>query len=136
MTELYLACFRHNVGSNIGWPGFNGKGYTTNVDQAHVVIWQHKRKLDIKVLNFNNIVVNKERLKKMSNFTEAYIPSFGYGWYNESISYDALTGVHKNLYVKTDQKATNGNQRTDNSSNPSGYRVRAGFVDPKSDKRF
>ena len=47
----------------------------------------------------------------MSNFTEAYIPSFGYGWYNESISYDALTGVHKNLYVKTDQKATNGNQR-------------------------
>ena len=75
-------------------------------------------------------------LKKMSNFTEAYIPSFGYGWYNESISYDALTGVHKNLYAKTDQKATNGNQRTDNSSNPSGYRVRAGFVDPKSDKRF
>ncbi len=67
---------------------------------------------------------------------EAYIPSFGYGWYNESISYDALTGVHKNLYAKTDQKATNGNQRTDNSSNPSGYRVRAGFVDPKSDKRF
>jgi len=120
MTELYLACFRHNVGSNIGWPGFNGKGYTTNVDQAHVytleqaqvawdnarsidqpiavhhvrkhivwkvdyqyipsisqiddpyikyvaldVIWQHKRKLDIKVLNFNNIVVNKERLQKM-----------------------------------------------------------------------
>ena len=40
----------------------------------------------------------------MSNFTEAYIPSFGYGWYNESISYDALTGVHKNLYAKTDQK--------------------------------
>ena len=37
MTELYLACFRHNVGSNIGWPGFNGKGYTTKVDQAHVV---------------------------------------------------------------------------------------------------
>ena len=72
----------------------------------------------------------------MSNFTEAYIPSFGYGWYNESICYDALTGVHKNLYAKTDQKATNGNQRTDNSSNPSGYRVRAGFVDPKSDKRF
>ncbi len=67
---------------------------------------------------------------------EAYIPNFGYGWYNESISYDALTGVHKNLYAKTDQKATNGNQRTDNSSNPSGYRVRAGFVDPKSDKRF
>ena len=29
------------------------------------VIWQHKRKLDIKVLNFNNIVVNKERLQKM-----------------------------------------------------------------------
>lgn len=50
--------------------------------------------------------------------------------------YSHITGVHKNLYAKTDQKATNGNQRTDNSSNPSGYRVRAGFVDPKSDKRF
>ena len=35
----------------------------------------------------------------MSNFTEAYIPSFGYGWYNESISYDALTGVHK-IYMQ------------------------------------
>lgn len=65
-----------------------------------------------------------------------YIPGFGYGWYNESISYDALTGVHKNMYAKTDQKATNGNQRTDNSSNPSGYRVRAGYVDPTSDTRF
>lgn len=65
-----------------------------------------------------------------------YVPGFGYGWYNESISYDALTGVHKNMYAKTDQKATNGNQRTDNSSNPSGYRVRAGFVDPTSDTRF
>lgn len=35
----------------------------------------------------------------MSNFTEAYIPSFGYGWYNESISYDALTGVDRKSVV-------------------------------------
>ena len=53
MTELYLACFRHNVGSNIGWPGFNGKGYTTHVDQAHVytleqaqVAWDNARSID------------------------------------------------------------------------------------------
>jgi hypothetical protein len=53
MTELYLACFRDNVGSNIGWPGFNGKGYTTNVDQAHVytleqaqVAWDNARSID------------------------------------------------------------------------------------------
>ncbi|ENW81282.1 hypothetical protein F909_02573 [Acinetobacter sp. ANC 3929] len=65
-----------------------------------------------------------------------FVPGFGYGWYNESISYDALTGQHKNMYAKTDQKATNGNTRTDNSSNPSGYRVRAGFVDPTADTRF
>ena len=53
MTELYLACFRHNVGYNIGWPGFKGKGYTTNVDQAHVytleqaqVAWDNARSID------------------------------------------------------------------------------------------
>ncbi|ENX05787.1 MULTISPECIES: hypothetical protein [Acinetobacter] len=65
-----------------------------------------------------------------------YVPKIGYGWYNESISYDALTGKHKNMYAKTDQKATNGNIRTDHSSNPDGYRVRAGFVDPTTDNRF
>ncbi|MGN5765668.1 hypothetical protein ACNQO6_15135 [Acinetobacter calcoaceticus] len=65
-----------------------------------------------------------------------YVPKIGYGWYNESISYDALTGQHKNMYAKTVQKATNGNTRTDNSSIPEGYRVRAGFVDPTTDARF
>lgn len=64
------------------------------------------------------------------------LPDLGYGWYNESISYDGFNGLHKNMQVKTEQKATNGNQRTKSDSNPSGYRVRAGYVDDINDTRF
>lgn len=34
--RFYLACFRDNVGSNVSFHCFNGKGYSTNIDKAHV----------------------------------------------------------------------------------------------------
>jgi hypothetical protein len=35
-NRFYLACFRDNVGSNVGFHRINGNGYTTNVKEAHV----------------------------------------------------------------------------------------------------
>ncbi len=75
----------------------------------------------------------------MSNFTEAYIPSFGYGWYNGSISYDALTGVqHKNRYMQKQIKkllmATN--EKNIIQVTQVGMVLEQGLFDPKSDKRF
>jgi hypothetical protein len=67
----------------------------------------------------------------------AYIPGYGYGWYNESISYDALTGTHYNLFAKSSQTNRRGvPARSNQSNNPAGYRVRAGYVDPISDPTF
>ena len=34
-NRFYLACFRDNVGSNVGFHRVNGKGYTTNIEEAH-----------------------------------------------------------------------------------------------------
>jgi len=34
--RFYLACFRDNVGSNVGWHCKDGKGYSTDVSKAHV----------------------------------------------------------------------------------------------------
>lgn len=33
--RFYLACFRDNVGSNVGWHCIDGKGYSTDVSKAH-----------------------------------------------------------------------------------------------------
>lgn len=63
-------------------------------------------------------------------------PDLGYGYYNESISFDSLTGVHKNLLVKTSQTSNKGLSRATQSSNPSGYRARAGYVDKISDTNY
>ena len=35
-NKFLLACFRDNVGSNVGFHCINGKGYSTNIDLAHV----------------------------------------------------------------------------------------------------
>lgn len=35
-NRFYLACFRDNVGSNVGFHCLNGAGYSTNLDNAHV----------------------------------------------------------------------------------------------------
>lgn len=35
-NRFYLACFRDNVGSNMGFYAANGIGYTTNIDRAQV----------------------------------------------------------------------------------------------------
>jgi hypothetical protein len=34
--KFYLACFRDNVGSNVSFHCIDGKGYSTNIDKAHV----------------------------------------------------------------------------------------------------
>lgn len=65
-----------------------------------------------------------------------YIPKTGYGWYNESISYDALSSQHKNMHTKTEQKANTGNTRTENSNTSESYRAKAGFMDPSTDTKF
>ncbi|CAD9194537.1 hypothetical protein [Acinetobacter bohemicus] len=35
-NRFYLACFRDNVGSSVGWHCIDGRGYSTNIDKAHV----------------------------------------------------------------------------------------------------
>lgn len=35
-NRFYLACFRNNVGSNVGFHCKDGQGYSTNIDLAHV----------------------------------------------------------------------------------------------------
>lgn len=35
-NRFYLACFRDNVGSNVSFHCVDGKGYSTNIDKAHV----------------------------------------------------------------------------------------------------
>ena len=51
--------------------------------------------------------------------------------FNESISYDATTGRHKEMRVTTIQERTCGvgEPRTTSAYQPNGYRARAGFVD-------
>ncbi len=51
--RFYLACFRDNVGSNVGFHRKDGKGYTTNVEEAHVYTreeaqraWNSGREID------------------------------------------------------------------------------------------
>lgn len=34
--KFYLACFRDNVGSNVSFHCVDGKGYSTNIEKAHV----------------------------------------------------------------------------------------------------
>lgn len=76
MTGFYLACFRDNVGSNIGWHGLNGKGYTTNVDQAHIytleqaqIEWDNARSID------QPIAVHHVRKNIIWKVDYQYIPS-------------------------------------------------------------
>lgn len=49
--------------------------------------------------------------------------------FNESISYDLLTGIHKEMLVRTIQNSTCGKYRELPGYNSAGFRVRAGFVD-------
>ena len=35
-NRFYLACFRDNVGSNVAFHAFNGMGYVTDIDKAHI----------------------------------------------------------------------------------------------------
>ena len=51
--RFYLACFRDNVGSNVGFHRKDGKGYTTNFEEAHVYTreeaqraWDSGREID------------------------------------------------------------------------------------------
>lgn len=34
-NRFYLACFRDNVGANVGFHAIDGKGYVTDIDKAH-----------------------------------------------------------------------------------------------------
>ena len=73
---------------------------------------------------------------------KVYIPSFGYGYYNESISYDVLTkdlltGSNHKMGVATKQKESRtGAIRQQDSGDVLGKRARAGYVDSPSDPRF
>ncbi|WP_352311038.1 hypothetical protein [Psychrobacter sp. W2-37-MNA-CIBAN-0211] len=85
-------------------------------------------------LNAHSATVPAEAFSRAN--CKVYIPTLGYGWYNESISYDALTGQHR-MGVATDQKATNRNaSRNTDSGNLLGRRARAGYVDNSSDSTF
>lgn len=51
--RFYLACFRDNVGSNVGWHCKGGRGYSTDVAKAQVYTleeaqkaWEHAREFD------------------------------------------------------------------------------------------
>ena len=51
--RFYMACYRDNVGSNVGFHAIDGKGYTTDVRKAHVYTleeaqraWEHGRDID------------------------------------------------------------------------------------------
>ncbi len=85
-------------------------------------------------LNANSATVAAEAFSRGN--CKVYIPSYGYGWFNESISYDALTGQHT-MGVSTNQKATNRNTlRNRDTGNLRGYKARAGYVDNPSDPTF
>ena len=52
-NRFYLACFRDNVGSSVSFHCLDGKGYSTNIDNAHVYTleeaqqeWETGRKYD------------------------------------------------------------------------------------------
>jgi len=52
-TDFFIACFRDNVGSNVGWHSKDGRGYTTDIDKAHVYsleeaqrAWDRAREFD------------------------------------------------------------------------------------------
>lgn len=73
---------------------------------------------------------------------DATIPTQGYGKFNESVSYDldvdlnssSLLAKH-NMVVTTSQKNNcNTDMRGHSTSNPSGYRARAGYVDRMDSK--
>ncbi|MBP2604533.1 hypothetical protein [Acinetobacter calcoaceticus] len=68
-----------------------------------------------------------------ANCTFAW-PGMGSGYFNESISYDALTGSH-NMSATTSQIANNSNTRGKTGYQPNGYRAYAGYTDPFSDTR-
>lgn len=63
---------------------------------------------------------------------EAYIPSFGWKLFNESVSYDAFKGKHY-MGVVSKQKRQNNHKitRQADSGNHYGYRARAGFEDDR-----
>lgn len=51
--RFYLACFRDNVGSNVGFHAIDGLGYTTDITKAHVYnkeqaqrAWENAREYD------------------------------------------------------------------------------------------
>lgn len=53
VNRFYLACFRDNVGSNVGFHGVDGAGYYTDLSRAHVYSldeaqksWEHAREYD------------------------------------------------------------------------------------------
>lgn len=63
-------------------------------------------------------------------------PGLGYGYYNESVSFDLTTGNHKmGVATKQKEKLTNVTRQKD-SGNVVGKRARAGYVDDSNDKRF
>lgn len=43
-NQFYLACFRDNVGSNVSFHCKDGKGYSTNIDKAHVYTLEEAQK--------------------------------------------------------------------------------------------
>lgn len=52
-NKFYLACFRDNVGENVGFHAIDGKGYVTDVDKAHLYTleeaqraWENGREYD------------------------------------------------------------------------------------------
>lgn len=43
-NRFYLACFRDNVGSNVSFHCIDGKGYSTNIDKAHIYTLEEAQK--------------------------------------------------------------------------------------------
>lgn len=43
-NNFYLACFRDNVGSSVSFHRKDFKGYTTNIDEAHIVCLEEAQK--------------------------------------------------------------------------------------------
>lgn len=76
MTGFYLACFRDNVGSNIGWHGLNGKGYTTNVDKAHIYTLEQAQREWANARSFDQpIAVDHVRQNIIWKVDYQYIPT-------------------------------------------------------------
>lgn len=66
----------------------------------------------------------------------AYIPTFGYGKYNESISYDLLTGDHRMGVASKQKESRTGVIRQRDSGDILGKRARAAYLDDSKDPRY